>query len=210
MELLPGGDLRSLLKNSEQPLLEEQSLQIVRDICAGMDFLHGKETVHGDLKSANVLLDEAGRAKIGDFGTSRWCSRTSSTGLATHTKGGQNTQMSLTWSAPDVCALSFGIVVWEVLSRELPWAGLAHPREVCVPAVSLRPDIPVDTPADMANMMRACWAGEADARPPLSAKSWSASSQRVGASRWNFPHEGLRCDSLIARAYGHFWAFQRT
>lgn len=64
MEILPGVDLRSLLKNSDQPLLEEQSRQIVRDICAGMDFLHGKETVHGDLKSANVLLDGAGRAKV--------------------------------------------------------------------------------------------------------------------------------------------------
>lgn len=64
MELLPGGDLRSLLKNAEQPLPEEQSRQIIRDVCAGMNFLHGKETVHGDLKSANVLLDGAGRAKV--------------------------------------------------------------------------------------------------------------------------------------------------
>lgn len=64
MELLARGDLRTLLKNSEQPLLEEQCQRIVRDICAGMTFLHGKKTVHGDLKSANVLLDGAGRAKV--------------------------------------------------------------------------------------------------------------------------------------------------
>jgi len=71
MELLPGGDLRTLLKNAEQPLPEEQSRHIVGDICAGMRFLHGKETVHGDLKSANVLLDGAGRAKVRATGNCR-------------------------------------------------------------------------------------------------------------------------------------------
>lgn len=64
MELLAGGDLRTLLKNAQQALPEEQCRQIIGDICAGMAFLHTKKTVHGDLKSANVLLDGAGRAKV--------------------------------------------------------------------------------------------------------------------------------------------------
>ncbi len=63
MELL-ATDLRAVLKKSTGPLPEEQSRRIVGDICAGMAFLHGRETVHGDLKSANVLLDGAGRAKV--------------------------------------------------------------------------------------------------------------------------------------------------
>ncbi|CAM9326458.1 unnamed protein product, partial [Ectocarpus sp. 8 AP-2014] len=89
MELLAGGDLRAMLKNSEQPLPEDKCRQIIQDVCAGMAFLHSKSTVHGDLKSANVLLDGRGRAKacwIGDFGTSRWAQNTDrSTGLATYT-----------------------------------------------------------------------------------------------------------------------------
>ncbi|CAM9795595.1 unnamed protein product, partial [Laminaria digitata] len=64
MELLAGGDLRTLLNTFEQPLPDEQSRQIIGDICNGMAFLHRKKTVHGDLKSANVLLDYAGRAKV--------------------------------------------------------------------------------------------------------------------------------------------------
>ena len=64
MELLAGGDLRTLLSNCEEPLSEQQSRHIIGDICAGMAFLHRKEVVHGDLKSANVLLDGAGRAKV--------------------------------------------------------------------------------------------------------------------------------------------------
>ena len=64
MELLPGGDLRSLLKDRVEPLSDEHARGIIRDVCAGMKFLHRKETVHGDLKSPNVLLDGGGRAKV--------------------------------------------------------------------------------------------------------------------------------------------------
>lgn len=64
MELLPGGDLRHRLRKAKEPLDENVLRQIVRDICCGMTFLHAKATVHGDLKSANVLFDGAGRAKV--------------------------------------------------------------------------------------------------------------------------------------------------
>ncbi|CAM9360961.1 unnamed protein product [Scytosiphon promiscuus] len=178
MELLVGGDLRTLLKNSEHPLPEDRSRGIIGDVCAGMTFLHGKGTVHGDLKSANVLLDGAGRAKIGDFGTSRWSQHTASTGLATYTKtSGQSNQMSLAWSAPEVLeatgstfasdVYSFGIVAWEVLSRELPWANVTHPRDIYIRVVlkGLRPDFPAEAPADMVDMVRACWLGDPKARP---------------------------------------------
>lgn len=64
MELLSGGDLRTLLSSCDQPFPEEQSRQIIGDVCSGMTFLHSKDTVHGDLKSANVLLGGGGRAKV--------------------------------------------------------------------------------------------------------------------------------------------------
>lgn len=64
MELLPGGDLRHRLRKAKEPLDEKVMRQIVRDICCGMAFLHAKQTVHGDLKSANVLFDAAGSAKV--------------------------------------------------------------------------------------------------------------------------------------------------
>lgn len=64
MELLPGGDLRHKLRKARQPLDESVLRGIVRDVSSGMAFLHSKKTVHGDLKSANVLFDAAGRAKV--------------------------------------------------------------------------------------------------------------------------------------------------
>ena len=36
----------------------------------GLKFLHGKEVIHADMKSANVLLDNDGNVKLSDFGIS--------------------------------------------------------------------------------------------------------------------------------------------
>lgn len=69
MELLPGGDLRSLLRQAKKPLSKARARGIIGDVAAGMAFLHRKLTVHGDLKSANVLLDGAGHAKVMDYST---------------------------------------------------------------------------------------------------------------------------------------------
>ena len=64
MELLAGGDLRTCLRNCVKPLPDDVVRRIIGDISAGMVFLHTREAVHGDLKSANVLLDGDGRSKV--------------------------------------------------------------------------------------------------------------------------------------------------
>lgn len=64
MELLVGGSLKTFLNGSTRPLPAAQSRRIIEDICNGMKFLRGKATVHGDLRSANVMLDGDGRAKV--------------------------------------------------------------------------------------------------------------------------------------------------
>ncbi|CAN0080537.1 unnamed protein product, partial [Ectocarpus sp. 12 AP-2014] len=179
MELLAGGDLRAMLKHSEQPLPEDKCRQIIQDVCAGMAFLHSKTTVHGDLKSANVLLDGRGRAKIGDFGTSRWAQNTErSTGLATYTTNpGPSAHISFAWTAPEVLesketskasdVYSFGMVAWELLTRQTPWADQARPRDIYLRVVMReeRPAIPADAPVDIAEMVRSCWAQEPEDRP---------------------------------------------
>ncbi|CAN0441159.1 unnamed protein product [Pylaiella littoralis] len=191
MELLSGGDLLTLLRESSEPFTEEQSRRIIRDICTGMAFLHSKKTVHGDLKSANVLLDGGGRAKIADFGTSRWTQHTNSTGLATYTtKSSQTTKMSVAWSAPEVLdsegssyasdVYSFGIVVWEVTSRKLPWSNKTRVSELVLAVLKgIRPSFHVDTPVDIVDIAKACWCGE-----PKERTTFRAILEGVKAKGW--------------------------
>ena len=65
---------------------------------------------------------------------------------------------------------SFGVLVWEVLCRKLPWADETCPRDIYIRVVLRedRPEIPVDSPADMTRVMNACWAGSPQDRPTFS------------------------------------------
>lgn len=52
----------------------DENLRIAHDIFCGLDYLHTRRPViiHRDIKAENVLLNELGVAKIGDFGNSRF------------------------------------------------------------------------------------------------------------------------------------------
>lgn len=62
---------------------------------------------------------------------------------------------------------SFGIVVWEVLSLELPWAEASGIHDIYRRVVfeKRRPTIPVDAPADLSGMLKACWIEDPGERP---------------------------------------------
>ncbi|CAM9391533.1 unnamed protein product, partial [Sphacelaria rigidula] len=66
---------------------------------------------------------------------------------------------------------SYGMVVWEVLSRKTPWADQALPRDIYVRVVIRgdRPAIPEDAPADIAEFLPGCWAQAPEDRPTFQA-----------------------------------------
>src|SRR4029078_2768721 len=67
MELVRGEDLASLLRRVGR-LPSEKVVQIARQLCEGLSAAHAQGILHRDLKPANVLIDEAGRVRITDFG----------------------------------------------------------------------------------------------------------------------------------------------
>lgn len=77
-QMMAGGSLALRLRHKRKPLTYKQRLNIAIGTARGLQFLHTfhkRATVHGDIKSANILLDSNLNPKIGDFG------------LASHTSG---------------------------------------------------------------------------------------------------------------------------
>src|SRR5262245_19558119 len=70
MEFVDGEDLASLLGRVGR-LSFDKAVEVARDVCNGLDAIHDKGIVHGDLKPANVMIDSRGRARITDFGLAR-------------------------------------------------------------------------------------------------------------------------------------------
>lgn len=76
---------------------------------------------------------------------------------------------------------SFGIVVWEVISRELPWANKTRPRDILSAVLmGVRPSFHVDVPADIVHIARACWDGAPEART-----TFTAIMKDMKAKGWN-------------------------
>ncbi len=61
-----GSDLTARL--AAEPLTPTKSAKIVADVADALHFAHSRRIVHRDVKPANILLDQSGRAFIADFG----------------------------------------------------------------------------------------------------------------------------------------------
>ena len=150
------GSLYDLLHNVTMSFEGEIILSILRDISQGMRFLHAATpqiVIHGDLKSANVLVDNKFRAKVSDFGFS--------------VKAKVGASGTPFWMAPELLrkespntaasdVYSFGILIYEMFSRKDPYESEDFEkviRNVCDPDINLRPPVPPSMPPEVATLL---------------------------------------------------------
>ena len=69
MEYLEGGSLADKVKSGA--LRESDALRYIRQVASALDFIHGKQMMHLDVKPANILLDGDGNAVLIDFGLAK-------------------------------------------------------------------------------------------------------------------------------------------
>ena len=70
MELIDGGTVKDLLEN-DGALDWTSVIEIGRQLCSALQFIHNHGVVHRDLKPSNLFLTQDGTVKLGDFGIAR-------------------------------------------------------------------------------------------------------------------------------------------
>ena len=67
LEYVPGGSVQTML-NSYGPFEEPLIRNFIRQVLIGLNYLHGEDIIHRDIKGANILIDIKGTVKIGEIG----------------------------------------------------------------------------------------------------------------------------------------------
>jgi class 3 adenylate cyclase len=162
MELAEFGSLWDLLHNPTFPLRAEAALRMLHDVAQGMRFLHAAAppVLHGDLRSGNVLVDRSLGARLSDFGLAG--PRADPHWLAPERlarAGGMS-------AAAD--AWSFGVLVYEVLTRRCPYEGEDLPAALAAVARGAhRPPTPPGCSPPVAAIMADCLLLDPRQRPPF-------------------------------------------
>jgi serine/threonine protein kinase/tetratricopeptide (TPR) repeat protein/TolB-like protein len=156
MEYVEGETLAERVKAGALPMGEV--LRLAQEIAEGLAAAHEAGLIHRDLKSANVIVTRAGRAKILDFGLARPASRRSDElpltqqGFVIGTLHAMSPEQARGEELDQRSDLfSLGVLLYEMLTGETPFRA-AEPaatlrRIVLEPPPdvrSLRPDLPAE------------------------------------------------------------------
>ncbi|ENN76602.1 mitogen-activated protein kinase kinase kinase 7 [Dendroctonus ponderosae] len=172
MEYAEGGSLFNVLHKSPLGYSIAHAMSWAYQCAKGVEYLHAmkpKPLIHRDLKPPNLLLINGGtHLKICDFGTAA-----DKNTYMTNNKG------SAAWMAPEVftssrytekCDIfSWGIILWEVLSRKKPFYTQASSAFSIMWAVykGKRPPLIRRCPACIEQLMTQSWDHDPEKRPSM-------------------------------------------
>jgi beta-lactam-binding protein with PASTA domain len=149
MEHLPGRTLKEIVTN-EAPLPQETAIDLGIQILRAAGFAHRHGVIHRDFKPHNVIVDDAGNAKVTDFGIARaGASEMTETGSIMGTAqylSPEQAEGHAVTAASDL--YSIGVMLYEMLAGRLPFEGesavsvaLKHLSEPPPPLSQFRPDV---------------------------------------------------------------------
>ncbi|XP_038860439.1 receptor-interacting serine/threonine-protein kinase 2-like [Salvelinus namaycush] len=186
-EYMSNGSLDQLLhKNNLYPLLAwSLRLRVLYEIALGVNFLHNMTPplLHHDLKTQNILLDGEFHIKIDMPKSAKWrqLSISKGSGSKPPEMGGTIIYMPPEEYEPSKSRsavvkhdiYSYAIIMWEVLSRRIPFEEVTNPMQVMFSVLrGIRPDIGLDyLPGDipsretLINLMICGWTANPDERP---------------------------------------------
>jgi tRNA A-37 threonylcarbamoyl transferase component Bud32 len=125
-EFVEGENLKQLLARTG-PMPVQRVIELGIQIADALAFAHARDIVHRDVKPQNVLIDQAGDAKVTDFGIARTLDverGVTQTGTVLGTSNylsPEQAEGSPVTPASDVYSL--GVVLYEMLTGEVPFRG---------------------------------------------------------------------------------------
>ena len=157
MEYVNGKLLRDLLH--ERRLTLQETIDFETGVLTALEFSHRAGIVHRDIKSANVMITEAGQVKVMDFGIARAVSENSAT--VAHTSGIVGTAQ---YFSPEQAKgesvdartdlYSAGVLLYEMLAGRPPFKGESavsvayqHVSEAVVPPSEFDPNVSAEMDA---------------------------------------------------------------
>jgi serine/threonine protein kinase len=158
---------------------ELQRMRMAMMVASAVERLHSSSPpiIHGDLKTANVLIEDDGKgAVVSDFGLARAVREGSSSGTA----GSWSSALTISISPPEVLqdpsaprapsadVYAFGIVLLEMMTGQPAYTRLTGEQVRSLVQSGQRPPIPSDkVPELVAALIRDCWAQDASQRPSM-------------------------------------------
>ena len=150
MEFIDGGNLKEFItKNS---LTMNDVLRYAKQVAEALQYIHGYNIIHLDVKPANILIDNAGNSKLIDFGIAKQYTdtglQTQAATVATFSKGYSPIEQYAVnrkekyGAYTDIYAL--GATLYHCLTGEIPTESAARLSEDLVPPSRYNPDIPTN------------------------------------------------------------------
>jgi len=170
MEYVDGPSAADLLREDKQ-LRIEQTVDIVRDACHGLDYAHRAGVIHRDVKPGNLLVSSGtGITKLADFGIAKAAEQTRITqvGSVLGTAAYLSPEQARGEEAgPASDTYSLGVCAYQFLTGRLPHEyssltelALKQQEEVVQPIREFRPEVP----AELDEAVRLCLEREPGAR----------------------------------------------
>ena len=169
-EVIEGENLKELVERGG-PLPVRRALELGLQVGRALAFAHGQGLIHRDVKPQNVLLNDEGRAKVTDFGIARSLDAVGHTETGTvlgtsHYIAPEQARGEQIDAQTDI--YSFGVVLYELLTGELPYPGdnfltvaMKHVNDPSPSVLDRRPD----TPLRLASLIESCMAKAPADRP---------------------------------------------